>query len=158
VWLLAHQRVSPRLVRLRFLHVVAPRRGYSLGQRGIHGANDAPRHSHDQRACWNSHAFGHDCAGCNDTAATDHDTVQKNATHRNQTIILYRAAVQNYPVPNTDSLTDMAWDAFIYVNYGAILDVRLRSNHNWRHVASEHRAIPDTRILTQCHVPHDRGG
>ena len=107
----------------RFLHVVSPRSSHPLGEHSIDRADDASRHSHDQRPRWNPHALGHDGTGSDDTAATDDDTVKQNAAHGDQAIILHDAAVENDPVPYSNPLPYMTRGPFIHVHDGTILDI-----------------------------------
>jgi hypothetical protein len=149
---------------LGLLYIVSPGFCHSLSQSGIDLANDAPGHSHHQRLGWYAHPFRYHCSSSNDTAASDHDSVEQNAAHCNQAIILDGAAVKNDPVSNPNSLPDMTRNTFINVNDGAVLDIGLRSNDDWRHVSPQHSTIPDARVRAQRHLAHyscgsrDKGG
>jgi hypothetical protein len=61
-------------------------------------------------------------------------------------------------VSDTNSPPHVARDTHIDVHDGSILNVRLATNHDRRHVASDHGAVPDARFLPQRHVSHDGCG
>ena len=41
---------------------------------------------------------------------------------------------------------------------GAVLDVGLGADDDRRHVAAEHRVVPDAGLFAEPHVTHDGGG
>jgi hypothetical protein len=63
--------------------------------------------------------------------------------------------MQDDPVTYADSLPHMTGNALINVHDGPILNIRLGTDDNRRHVTPEHGPIPDARFLAQRHVSHD---
>jgi hypothetical protein len=154
----AYPRIPPRFVRPGLFNVVAPGERHPSGQRGIDRSNDPARHSHHERSGWHLHPFRNDGPGGYHAAAADADSVEQDATHGDQAFILDRAAVENDPVPHTYAPPYRTGHPLIHVDDGAILDIRLCTNDDRRHVTPKDGAVPDTGVFSQRDVPHYGGG
>ena len=82
---------------------------------------------------------------------TDHLTRLKNRRHFDESLSSAISFATRHRLPLSVAMVD--------VDDGPVLDVRLRTNDDWRHVPAEYGAVPDAPLLAQGHVAHDgRGG
>ena len=87
----------------------------------------------------------------------DPDAVEQDAAHADQALVLDGAAMQDHPVPHADPPADDARHVVVHVHDGAVLQIGLGADHDGRHVAAQHRAVPDARVLAERHVAHHGG-
>jgi hypothetical protein len=153
-----YQGVASSTMSSGLLDVMVPGSGDPFGQPGIHLTDDPTGHSHHQGLGRHLHSFRNHGTRRNDAAGSDHDLVKQDASHRDETIVTDRAAMQYHAMPDAYPPPYGAGDAFIHVHDGAVLDVGLGTNNDGRHVAPNDRVIPDAGILTQGDVSHDNSG
>src|SRR6185436_7940558 len=135
-------RIPPRPVSPSFLHVMRPGRRDALRQGTVDLAHNPTRQSHHQRAGRYLHALGDHRARGYDASRTDSDAVEQHAPHGDETIVSYRASVENHPVADSYPLANDTGNAVVHVDDGPILDVRLGPDDDGGHVTPQHRPIP----------------
>ncbi len=108
------------------------------------------RHLHPLR----QHRTGRNDAAGPDDARSLSSMLPMPIRHSSSTMQPWR--ITRCPTPTR--LPDDAGHVLIHVDDGAVLEAGLGADDDRRHVAAEHGAVPDARLLAQRHVAHDGGG
>src|SRR5882724_11621291 len=118
------------------------------------------RRAHDQTARGNHGAFRNERARGDDAARANRRTVQNDRAHADQAARLDHAAMQRHRMPDGHAIAENERTLVAHdVQYAAVLNVGARADADVVHVAANHRARPNARILANHHVANDdRGG
>src|SRR5690242_21915861 len=128
-----------------------------LAQTIVDTPRDPRRDADHERPGGHVRPFGYDSARCHDTTGADVHSVEEDASHADQAVVLDGAAVQDGAVAHADARADARRQAAIHMDDRAVLQVARLADHDRVDVPTEHRPVPHTGARTQGHVSeHDR--
>src|SRR5690348_4190800 len=151
------EREHPAAVTYRLRHVVFPRAPNAGSQRFIPLPHHPPRHPHHERPRRNHHPLPHHRARGDHAPRPHHHVVEENAAHPDQAVLLDGAPVDDGAVADPYPGPDAGRLPFVYMNNGAVLNVRALAHHDRSHVPPQDAPIPDAGLGPQRDVPQHRG-
>jgi hypothetical protein len=157
-WTSRQQWVSPVAVSASLLDVMLPSRGSSPRKFCIDRPNYSARNSHHEGTRRHLHSLSYYCTSSHDAPGTDPNPIQQHAAHSDKAIISNGTTMENYSMPDSDTLANSARHARVYMNDAAVLDVGLGTDDDCRHISPQYGTVPDAAFFAQSHVAHNGGG
>ena len=123
----------------------------------VRGPDDFSRNAEDQRTRRDFCPLRHDGACADDRVFTDDALVQQNGAHPNDDLVLDRGPVYDRAMSHCNAIPDDGGLAQVHMDEGAVLDIRLFTDFDGGHVASQDCPKPDARVLSDRDLSSKRG-
>lgn len=126
------------------------------------GPHPSRRAAKIQVATFQHPSFQHKATGSKQHPRLDDDFIHHNSTHTDQAFVANGTTMQYHFVTDSDIVANgkrgtarIPARFMTDMQYGQVLHVGTRTNHNAVHVTTNHRTRPDRGIVSQRHISHD---